>query len=150
MRARAVVTTIATIMLSMPVFGQVESVEQQIHNLDKQQREASLRGDFSFEDQRMASDYLAINSSGTFTREQILARVRSGDVKLHAIDVDEEQIHIYGDTAIVTGRDHVRGTFKGQSFEQTAHYSKIWVKQNGAWKLALFQETPIIEPTRHD
>jgi hypothetical protein len=39
-------------------------------------------------------------------------------------------------------RNHgVEDEFKGQPFEQTSHYSRVWIKQDGAWKLVLFQET---------
>jgi ketosteroid isomerase-like protein len=90
---------------------------------------------------------MSISASGAVSsREQALARVRSGDVKLASIDVDDELVRVYGDTAIITGRVDVRGTFKGQPFEHKARYTRVWVKQNGEWKLATFQETPIAPP----
>ena len=136
----------AAMLFAVPAFTQTESVADQVRALDKQQREATIRGDYSLEDSRTADGYVAISGMGVFNREQIKQRVSSGDVKLQVIDVDEEQVHVYGNTAVITGRDHVRGTFKGQPFEQTSHYSRVWIKIDGAWKLVLFQETPVQQP----
>jgi len=72
--------------------------------------------------------------------------MKSGDVKLDAIDVDQEEVHVYGDVVVITGREHVRGSYKGHTFENTARYSRVWTRQGGAWKLVLFHETPISQP----
>ena len=46
----------------------------------------------------------------------------------------------------ITGRERVRGSYKGQAFDHTARYSRVWIRREGAWKLALFQETPLPQP----
>jgi ketosteroid isomerase-like protein len=80
--------------------------------------------------------------------ETILFLIKSGDVKLEKIDVDEEQARVYGNTAVITGRAHVLGAFKGQAFDRTARYTRVWVKLKGAWKLVSFHETLIPEPAK--
>jgi ketosteroid isomerase-like protein len=141
---RFLVIATAMMALSAPAFAQTGSAEQQVRNLDKQAREAAIHGDSEFEAQYTASDYMSISASGAVsTREQTLARVRSGDIKLSSIDVDEEQVRVYGDTAVVTGRVHVLGAVKGQAIDHKARYTRVWVRQSGAWKLVAFQETTI-------
>jgi len=138
---------IAIFSLAAPQFGQSGSVEQQIRNLDKQNRDAALHGDPSFEERYTTSDYMAIGPSEAISnREQALARARSADIKLSAIDVDDEHVRVYGDSAIVTGRAHIRGVINGQNVDAMARYTRVWVKQHGSWKLAAFQETPITQP----
>ena len=137
----------STALLSASALGQSTNVADQVRALDKQQRGAALRGDTTFEEQYTASEYVSINPAGALsTREQILARMRSGDLKLDAIDVDQEEVHIYGDVAVIAGREHVRGSYKGHTFDNTARYSRVWIRQQGAWKLVLFHETPIAQP----
>lgn len=137
---------VAALLLSVLAFSQTDSVADQVRALDKQQRESALRGESSFEELHTTNEYISINPAGVLsTREQALARLKSSDVKLQSIDVDQEEAHVYGDTVVITGRDHVRGTYKGQVFDQTSRYARVWIKQNGAWKLALFQETPLAE-----
>lgn len=137
----------STALLIASVFGQSTNVADQVRALDKQQREAALRGDTTFEEQYTATEYVSINVAGVLsTREQILVRMKSGDVKLDTIDVDQEEAHIYGDVAVMTGREHVRGSYKGHAFDSWARYSRVWIRQQGAWKLVLFHETPIPQP----
>jgi ketosteroid isomerase-like protein len=136
----------AALFTAVSGLSQPNDVADQIRALDKAQRDAALRGETKVEEQYTASTCFSINPAGTLsTREQTLARMKSGDVKLDAIDVDQEQVEVYGDTAVVTGREHVRGSFKGHSFDSTARYSRVWIRQNNAWKLVLFQETPIAQ-----
>jgi hypothetical protein len=144
---RSLLVLASTILLSAPAFGQAVSTADQVRALDKLQREGALRGDSTFEEQYTASDYVSINPAGVLsTREQTLARMKSGNVKLDSIDVEQEEVHDYGDVAVITGRERVRGSYKGQAFDHTARYSRVWIRREGAWKLALFQETPLPQP----
>ena len=144
---RSLLVLASTILLSAPAFGQAVSTADQVRALDKLQREGALRGDSTFEEQYTASDYVSINPAGVLsTREQTLARMKSGNVKLASIDVEQEEVHDYGDVAVITGRERVRGSYKGQAFDHTARYSRVWIRREGAWKLALFQETPLPQP----
>ena len=55
--------------------------------MDKAQREAALHGDTTLEEHYTASDCVSINPAGMLsTREQTVARMKSGDVKLDAIE----------------------------------------------------------------
>lgn len=144
---RSLLVLASAILLSAPAFGQAVSTADQVRALDKLQREGALRGDSTFEEQYTASDYVSINPAGVLsTREQTLARMKSGNVKLDSIDVEQEEVHDYGDVAVITGRERVRGSYKGQAFDHTARYSRVWIRREGAWKLALFQETPLPQP----
>jgi len=136
-----------TSLFTASAFGQSIKVADQVRALDKQQREAALRGETTFEEQYTANEYVSINPAGVLsTREQTLARMKSGVVKLEAIDVDQEEVHVYGDVAVITGREHVRGSYKGHTFDNTARYSRVWVRRESLWKLVLFHETPIAQP----
>ena len=136
----------STTLLAATAFGQSNNAADQVRALDKQQREAALRGETNFEAQYTANEYVSINPAGVLsTRQQTLARMNSGGVKLDAIDIDQEDAHVYGDVVVITGREHVRGSFKAQSFDNWARYSRVWMRQEGAWKLVLFQETPIAQ-----
>jgi ketosteroid isomerase-like protein len=136
----------ATALLTLAIQGlaQANSVETLVRKLAQQQREAAIRGDASFEEKYLLPDYVGISPAGAITtREQSAARLKSGDVKLEKIDVSDERVRVYGNTAIIAGLVQVKGSFKGQAFEQTSSYTRVWIKQKGEWKLASFQETPI-------
>ena len=144
---KSLLMLVAALIPSLSAFSQPGNGGDQVRALDKQQRDAALRGETTFEEQYTASECVSINPAGVLsTREQTVARMKSGDVKLDAIDVDQEEVHVYGDVAVITGREHVRGSFKGHNFDSWARYSRVWKQQEGGWKLVLFQETPIAAP----
>lgn len=130
---------------SLSAVGQTPSVADEVRALDRQLREAAIRGESAPLDEKYtASEYVSINPGGMIsTRQESLARVKSKDVKLQAIDVDQEEVHVYSNIVIVTGREHVRGSFKEHPFASNARYSRVWMKQKEGWKLILFQETPL-------
>jgi Domain of unknown function (DUF4440) len=139
--------TLATLIPSVTAFSQTGSIADQVRALDKTQREAALRGETRFEEQYTAAECVSINPAGAVSsREETIARMKSGDVKLDAIDIDQEQVHVYGETAVITGREHVRGSYKAHAFDSWARYSRVWIKQDGTWKVVLFQETPLPAP----
>lgn len=139
----------AALVIPTPALAQNTNLADQLRGYDRQQREGALRGETRFEEQYTAADYVSISPSGAMsTRDQTLARMKSGDVKLDAIDVDQEQVHLYDDVAIITGREHVRGSFQGHAFDNWARYSRAWKQIDGAWKLVLFQETAIPAPAQ--
>ena len=133
------------VAFSASAFAQAGGVEQQIRDLEKQSREAAIRGDAAFAERTLASDYISIAPSGAVsTREQTLATARAGTMKLQSINVEDEKVRVYGgNVAVVTGHASVTGTDKGQAFTGHSRYTRVWVKQNGGWKLAAFQLTPI-------
>ena len=51
------------------------------------------------------------------------------------------KIRVYGNTAVVTGMQHIDVTVKGA--DQTVHlrYLHVWVKESYAWKLVARQAT---------
>jgi hypothetical protein len=134
----------AGLLAAALAFGQTANTGGQLRNMDKQMRDAALRGDSSLDEKYLAKEYVAINSAGVLTtREQLLARLKSNDVKLQAIDVEQEEVHVCGETAVITGHERVRGTFQDHPFDNSAIYSRVWTKQHSEWKLILFQETPL-------
>jgi ketosteroid isomerase-like protein len=136
----------ATLFSVMPALSQSNGVADRIRALDKAERDAAVRGDTALEEKYTAANCVSINPGGGVSPcEQNLAAMKSGDLKLDTFDVDQEEVEVHGDTAVVTGRNHVRGSFKGHAFDSWARHSRVWVKENGAWKLVLFQETPIAQ-----
>ncbi len=121
------------------------AVEQQITALEDQGRDAALKGDTGFLEQYLADDYVGISgSTGHVTdKSQSLNSWKSGDVKYTAIDLSDRKVRVLGDTAIVNGTANVKGTFKGQSFDGTYSFTRVWMKRGGKWQAENFQATPV-------
>ena len=47
----------------------------------------------------------------------------------------------YGDTAVVTGLDHLGGTYMGNYGEMYLRFTDVLVKRDGRWQLVIQQAT---------
>jgi uncharacterized protein (TIGR02246 family) len=52
---------------------------------------------------------------------------------------------VSGDTAFVTLRAVTRGTYKGKPFTSTVLAGATWIRRDGKWLEASYQETPVPE-----
>ena len=57
------------------------------------------------------------------------------DPKFHAnlMSIDNVEVEVYGNTAIVTGDYHTRGVYNGALYEHSGRFTDTWVFQSGKW-----------------
>lgn len=67
------------------------------------------------------------------TKPQELAKIAHARARIVALDVDDERTALYGDTAIVTERFHVRYELDGKPGSETGRATDVWVKLGGRW-----------------
>ena len=115
---------------------------REIMELERHTKEASIHNDTKFTEQALADNYLAIGPLGTVVTKSDMVDVRRRS-KLHYefIDVSEMVVRIYGDTAVVTAKAEVKGSDFGEDFSGPYRYTRVWIKQNGAWRAVSYQAT---------
>jgi len=78
--------------------------------------------------------YTNTSSSGELrNKAQYLEALRNDTSQISEIYESERQIHLYGETAIVTVRFEVKGTDQGASFEIKGRATDIWILRDGKW-----------------
>jgi hypothetical protein len=115
---------------------------REIMELERHTKEASIHNDTKFTEQALADNYIAIGPLGTVVTKSDMVDVRRRS-KLHYefIDVTEMVVRIYGDTAVVTAKAEVKGSDFGEDFSGPYRYTRVWIKQNGAWRAVSYQAT---------
>lgn len=122
-------------------------VEQELIKLEQDRAQAAARGDTAFLEQNTADDYSLITPRGTLrTKAQMLADFKSGEVKLQTNDLDDLQVRVYGDTAVVTGRSMQKGQAYGQDAAGQYRFTRVYVKKDGHWQSVAFQSTRVAQP----
>src|SRR5215475_7565488 len=108
---------------------------REIMDLERHTKEASIHNDTKFTEQALADNYIAIGPLGTVVTKSDMVDVRRRS-KLHyeSIDVSEMVVRIYGDTAVVTAKAEVKGSDFGEDFSGPYRYTRVWVKEKGAWR----------------
>jgi uncharacterized protein (TIGR02246 family) len=135
----ALVLTVASLALGQEQSAKREegkSIEQAIRQLDRERIQAQISADAPALDRLYADDFLGVGPSGTVrTKAQVIADFTSGELKFQTITTDEVQVRIYGNTAVETGRSTMNGQDKGKAVPRDTRFTRVWVKQEGRWRL---------------
>ena len=115
---------------------QRRNVEQAIRRLDKERIQAQVHADAEALDRIYADDFIGVGPSGTVrTKPQVIADFTSHDLKFQSITTEEVQVRVYGNTAVETGRSTMTGQDKGKDVPRDTRFTRVWVKQQGRWRL---------------
>jgi hypothetical protein len=68
-------------------------------------------------------------------RTTVLADVvEKGVHKIRRLDVDDIQVRVFGDAAVVTGRTHGVGDFAGTPYDVVIRFTDTFVRRVGRWQ----------------
>ena len=116
--------------------SQQTSVEEVIRKLDDERIQAQIDADATALDRIYADDFIGVGPSGRVrTKPQVISDFTSGDLKFQSITTDDVQVRVYENTAVETGRSTMIGQDKGQTVPRDTHFTRVWVKQQGRWRL---------------
>ncbi|KQW51151.1 MULTISPECIES: nuclear transport factor 2 family protein [unclassified Roseateles] len=92
----------------------------------------------------MADDFRQIDSHGNVeTKASFVEGLITPDLALDPYTVEEFEVRVYGDTALVSGRTRMTGRYQGQPFNTHYRYIDVYVKRDGVWKIVSVQTSPI-------
>ena len=115
---------------------QRSGVEQVIRQLDNERIQAQIHADATALDRIYAADFIGVGPSGRVrTKPQVISDFTSGDLKFESITTDEVQVRVYENTAVETGLSTMIGQDKGKAVPRDTRFTRVWVKQQGSWRL---------------
>ena len=140
---RSLVTAVLALALTSIVMAQEQSagtqassIEQAIKQLDGERIQAQVGADAAALDRIYADDFIGVGPSGTVrTKKQVISDFTSGTLKFQSITTDEVQVRVYENTAVETGLSTMNGKDKGKSVPRNTRFTRVWVKQQGHWRL---------------
>ncbi len=101
---------------------------------------AELRGDADDLAAITADDFVGVGPRGfTLTKEQWLARFRSGDLRHESFALNEVAVRRYGEAAVVNGRQVQRTQFQGNDVSGQFRVTLVFVRQADGWLLVSWQ-----------
>jgi ketosteroid isomerase-like protein len=110
------------------------AVEKKLIQLEDGWAAALLKADVAYIGGILADNYTDTDDMGAVsTKAQDLADLKSGDIKFTALVTENYQVHVYGDTAIVTGRNTQKAQFKGKDISGSFQFTDTWLKRDGHW-----------------
>ena len=108
---------------------------------------AEQRGDAASLEGALAGDFIGIGPRGfMLTKDQWLERHESGKLRYRSLGLDEVQVRLYGDAAVVTGRQSAEGKYEDFDLRDRFRATLVFVKQRERWMLAGLHLSPIAGP----
>jgi ketosteroid isomerase-like protein len=123
-------------------------MDNQSDPLDGEQQffRSLIRGDVEALDQILIDDFLLIDvlTGSEVRKTELLAALRSRQLKFEAIEALESRVRFYGITAVITGRTQMSGRFGATPFTASSRYTHVFVKEQNQWRLVSAQGTQIV------
>ena len=141
---KSLLTAVLALALTSIVMAQEQStvatqrsnIEQVIRQLDGERIQAQIGADTAALDRIYADDFIGVGPSGTVrTKKQVILDFTSGTLKFQSITTDEVQVRVYENTAVETGLSTMDGQDKGKTVPRNTRFTRVWVKQQGFWRL---------------
>lgn len=118
-------------------------IEQALMQMERDWTEAALKKDAAALDKILADDWVGQGPTGVATKAQTLTELKSGDYKLESQTLGDMKVRVFGDTAVVTGSDDEKSSYKGKDTSGHYTWTDVFVKRQGRWQAAASQGTRI-------
>jgi hypothetical protein len=117
--------------------------EQLLLQMTDEWAKALVRGDGESLGLIMADDfYFAYPFEGD-GKEQFIDDVTSGEVRVEHLTRDNVNVRIWGDAAVLTGKDSARWFYKGHDYSGHYKVMHVYSLRNAKWQLVSVQACPI-------
>lgn len=128
--------------------GEKHESRREIDQLEEQWRNAVLTGNAAVMGELLSDDYVSISASGTLqSKEDTMARLRSGRRHIASIELSDSKVRFYGTTALVTSFAHVTGTNAEGEALGDYRYTHVYARNaQGKWKMVSSESSHIRQP----
>ncbi len=134
---------------STPTTRQSIEVEQHVRQLDDEWIKALVRADTETLDRIMADDFLSAYPLEGDDKAQLIADVTSGDLKIEHISREQVNVRVFGNMAVLTGRDSATWLYHGREISGQYKIIKVYSERGGRWQLCTLQACPMVQPDAH-
>jgi ketosteroid isomerase-like protein len=104
-----------------------------------------LASDVKALDGVLTDDFLLVDAMrGTeVDRKKLCSALGSRQIRFEEITPEDCRVRLYGTTAVINGRTHMRGRLGDQHFSVHSRYTHVFRQQEDQWRLVSAQGTPI-------
>jgi ketosteroid isomerase-like protein len=91
-------------------------------------------------DANIAEDFRQIDGAGNLeTKASFVQGLLSPELHIEPYNVEEFEVRLYGEVALLSGRTRMTGTYNGKPFTSHYRYIDIYVRRAGQWKIVSVQ-----------
>lgn len=92
----------------------------------------------------MAEDFRQIDGSGNIEdKRSFVEGLLDSALTIHPYTVEDFDVRLYGDVALLSGRTRMTGTYAAKPFTSHYRYIDIYVRRGGEWRIVSVQITKL-------
>jgi ketosteroid isomerase-like protein len=119
-------------------------IKDEVLKAEEARNQALPHGDVAALDRIYADDLVYTNAAGALlTKAQHLADLKGRTLNFRSFKHDDVQVHVHGNTGIVTGISTSAAEYKGTVSSSPRRFVNVYVKQDGRWLCVAHMETPV-------
>jgi ketosteroid isomerase-like protein len=118
----------------------IEDLSAQADRWDK----AIVRKDRAAIEANMAQDFRQIDGHGNVeTKLSFVDGLMAPELQIDPYAVEEFQVRLYGEVALLSGRTRMTGRYEGKPFQSHYRYIDIYVRGSQGWRIVSVQISKI-------
>jgi ketosteroid isomerase-like protein len=124
--------------------------EQTLVTVEHDWSQAAVARDAGALDRFYADEYIFTNEDGaTSNRTKEIADITSGAFRLTSFEFSALEVRFYGDVAVVTGENNIKGTWEDINKDISGPYrfTDVFVIRDGRWQCVASQSSRITPAT---
>jgi ketosteroid isomerase-like protein len=121
------------------------ATERRVMELDRELANAYVKGDTAVVDRLEAVDYVFTGPNGGMTgKGDDISDLKSGNFRAEAIELSDLKVHLYGKSAIVTGKATLKNCkYRGSDISGDYRFTDVWAETGGAWQVVASQTSAL-------
>lgn len=116
--------------------NQPDSASSRILALENKWNAAYKRGDIASMESLLADDFIITVEDGrTLSKSGYIAHNVDSTLRVETTEMTGLSVRMHGNTAVVTGAYHEKGTERGKPYEYRDRFTDLWMNLNGKWQV---------------
>jgi len=113
-----------------------DAASSKILALENKWNAAYKRGDIATMESLLATDFIITVEDGTtFSKSGYIAHNGDTTQRIEITEMSGLNVRMHGNTAVVTGAYHEKGTSKGKPYDFRDRFTDVWMNLNGKWQV---------------
>ncbi len=116
--------------------NKLDTASSKILALENKWNAAYKRGDIATMESLLATDFIiTVEDGSTFSKSGYIAHNGDSTLRVEITEMSGLNVRMHGNTAVVTGAYHEKGTSKGKPYEYRDRFTDVWMNINGKWQV---------------
>lgn len=125
-------------------FKSLSAVEKAVIETEKQRFAAQVSKDVPVLERVLADDLVYTHShGGSDTKQSFIQAIRDGKSKYDALEPLEQNVRVYGNTAVVNGKCLMKAASNGETVSTVLRYTDVYVRKGKQWQLVAWQSLKV-------